>query len=105
MKTITLKILAEDIRSSNYTSPTDCCIARALRREGIDGAHNSTAIRYNGNMFKTLPDEINNKVLRMYAHIDSNWDKLAQPNEWGEECALLGTLEPQDFEFEVELDV
>ncbi len=93
MKTITLKVLAEDIKTSRYTNSRDCAIARALKREGIEGSHSSIAIGINGK-YTRLSDDVNLKIRQMYFHLD----RFAN---YGDDVTRLGSLEPEDFEFAV----
>jgi len=106
MKTVKLHILAEDIKSTDFIDSTNCAITRALGRAGVDARHTGCTISDNETN-KVLTTNLNGleyKVIRMYAHLDKDWNKVECPNKWTRKCAELGTLEPSDFEFEIEIE-
>lgn len=104
MKTITLQILAEDIKTSVYTDSSSCAITKALKRSRLV-AHESGGMIYIDDSFRGIntPTELSYKVLAMYAHLDKHWDKQAKSCKWTEEVLERGTLEPKDFTFDIEV--
>ena len=98
MKTITLNILAEDIKTTDYTNSDKCAITRALRRAGL-GAHEGGGgeIWHDsyGSYIKT-PVQLCNKVRSMYKSLD--------PEKWiGPTDSNLPCIEPQDFTYSLEI--
>lgn len=90
---ITIKILAEDIRTSDYTLPKDCAIYRALSRE-IDTEEiivGTRAIHY-----FSPSKSIDEKVA---------FEKVAFPIDLNDKVRdmYLKELEPQDFEYELDI--
>lgn len=105
MKTIKLKILAEDIKTTKYHWPNDCAITKALKRAGLSAHEGGGNIHLDTNHWSLIstPLELRYKVLAMYAHADISWNRKSYPNKWTKEVAETGTLIPEDFEFTVEV--
>ncbi len=96
MSQITLNILAEDIKTTNYTNCSDCAITRALQRGGYEGWKDTglsiknekgeEVIHYNENpQYKNLSD----KVVAMYGGVnflDSDFPKPIEPEDF--ECII-----------------
>lgn len=95
---IKIQILAEDIRTSDYTNNTDCAIARAVKRilplatKFAIGGDNITNYTYNE--YIIMPKELNDLVCGMYANLI--------PESWKNEKDLK-YIEPQDFEYELDI--
>lgn len=100
MKTIELNILAEDFKNS-FLDLDNCAISSALKRAGINATHGGMEIIYhNPKLYSDSilsPDALNLKVRQMYAHVEGSVDG------WGDDVRILGTLEPQDFTFSIEV--
>jgi len=92
MKTVTLKILANDIRNSDYLSLSDCAVVRALKRENLDiYEYGVDTYTYNGRTIDITG--LDNRVRAMY--------KFLHPQrKWG----LIEAIEPKDFEYELVLE-
>lgn len=106
MKTLKITILAEDIKSTDYFSSSDCAITRALHRAGRPD------LKHCGSMHigLTNPDgdtdyigqidqETYNTVIGMYHH--SNKDIKEYLGE--HHLAKIGRIEPRDFEATITL--
>lgn len=111
MVKITLCVLAEDIRTTNYSEAYDCAMTRALRRANID-AYECAGRIYCTRLSETMlsetiptPEEMKEKVLRMYAHLDTSeeWLSKKKPLKWTQVVVDKGTLEPADFTQELEV--
>jgi len=104
MKTITLNILAEDIRTTDYTNSSNCAITRALRRAGIWAEEGGGSIYHNDRSLEKryidTPEDLHEKVKRMYAHVEK---EMGKQSYWGKGCEQLGPLEPADFDYELEV--
>lgn len=101
MTKITIKVLAKDIKENKYTSPTNCAIAKAVKRVidpnksvliGMNAIDIGLSIKYSPYNSYSIPEEIQEKLKNMYAFVD--------PEGWGN----AKPTEPQDFEFEIELN-
>src|SRR5688572_3778022 len=100
MKTITLNILAEDIKNSNYTDSRNCAITKALKRAGIKAEDGGYELYHDNKITpKKIPNppKLANKVARMYAFKNNN------PECWGDEVATLGVLKPRSFKYSLEV--
>jgi len=92
MKTITLNILAEDIRTTNYYNSFGCAITLSLRRANLNakeiGGEIQETLSYES--IKT-PIDLDEKVRAMYKSV----------------CAEIGqdleAIEPQDFTYSLEI--
>lgn len=112
MRKVKLEILAKDIEESRYTIARDCAITRALHRAGINAIHDGIGILEENegrNYIATNDDfqEAHEKVTNMYAA--AAYEKeIVQDDEvffqfWNITKEQL--LKPEDFSFEVELNI
>lgn len=104
MSTITLTILEEDIRTTDYTYSKDCAITRAMRRAGFPygkdcGSYliidDYTLIRRSENdSYKKLVE----RVTSMYAYVEMPvQDAEHLMKRWG----ITETKVPEDFTHEI----
>jgi hypothetical protein len=94
MKIIKLLILAQDIRESDYCSPDDCAMTRALRRAGLKAWECGGTISRRELMgFIDTPNELRAKVKGMYVSV----------GQLDSELEHVSPIEPADFEFELEV--
>ncbi len=97
---IKAKILAEDIRNTNYFSIKDCAITRALNRAGYENWKDCGLVIKNGEGMEVVNESneqysrLSNKVIAMYG--------LKQMRE-DREGYLREPIEAEDFEFEIEV--
>lgn len=108
MKTITLQILAEDIRNSEYTNSRDCAITRGLYRAGLDAhegggqiVNNSAEEHYWIDTPIDTPNDLTQKVMGMYAFVDKS--KYLSAEEKAVMWCNAPEIEPQDFEYQLEI--
>lgn len=101
MKTVTLHILAEDIKTTNYLSQENCAITRALQRAGINAKDCGVRIKSLDTGLDIGSNKAaSSKVVAMYRH-----PSCAFPlNNWGIKDPDY-IREPADFSFDVELDI
>lgn len=95
MKTITLNILAEDIKTTDFTNARECAISRSLRRSGLEQIECGGSIGLNiidAEKIRT-PEELMTKVKRMYKAANAPFFNFVQ----------LEPLEPQDFTYSLEV--
>ncbi len=94
MKTITINILAEDIRTTKFHKGQDCAITRALKHAGIDARHTGFSIQHNTEFGSfSNPGDLAERVIGMYKFL--NPSEIYGFNEW--------KAEPADFSFELEV--
>jgi hypothetical protein len=92
MKQVIIKILAQDIRETDYTNSRDCAITRALQRAGLNMRETGGTIDLvdkDGDAIKALlvtPKELSKKVRGMYKQV-------------GNIDSSVNTVFPTDFEF------
>lgn len=99
MKTVTLNILAEDIKTTNYSNSSECAITRALNRAGIEAHECGFGIKTKeGKELAKTPAPLLAKVMAMYGC------KSYYPTQ-NSQKESLEPIEPQDFSFELELDI
>lgn len=99
MRIVRIKILAEDIRTSDYTKTSDCAMTRAFKRANLDMRECGGQILKGSESFSSFefimntPSELNNKVIAMYKYVApyKNYENTIDP------------MEPQDFEFDLNL--
>ncbi len=96
---IKIKILAEDIRNTNYFSSKDCAITRALHRAGYPNLRDCGVSIMNDNdgsrsniMNHGEYMKMTDKVINMYAFVDK-------------QVKMNSPVEPEDFEFIIEVDL
>lgn len=96
MGEIKLQILAEDIKTSEYTDPRDCAISRALRRL------NDPSILFHVDMIEIIQEEgskivdihpLDEKVRQMYRHVYERQTGIST------RFTTVEPLEPEDFEY------
>src|SRR5687768_4607628 len=100
MRTVTLNILAEDIRTTDYFNQQDCAITRAFKRAGVDARDAGTIIYplIGEEEIGEIDWENKSKILNMYRSPQSiNYQNMSGWREY--------SVEPQDFSFEVELNI
>jgi hypothetical protein len=94
---VTIKILAEDIKNSNFHIAHDCAITIALRRANINGREIGGSIRDVSNNYIThTPHELLRKVLGMY-YFDHELEVDVNDN------LRPYIVPPEDFEFELDI--
>lgn len=90
---IKLQILASDIREGTYMNPEDCPITRALRRAGVLNVMDG-GIYLRNSLYKQIhsnnADKLQERVGKMYG-----WTKGRRAD----------VEEPQDFEFDLHLEL
>ena len=77
-----IRVLAQDIKESNFENPFDCAIVRACKANGIQ-------IHWNVN-FVTQNRKLVTKVMAMYSY-HYNWDPQRYPLK----------MVPEDFDCEI----
>src|SRR5688572_28909921 len=95
MKTITLNILAEDIRNSSFMDSTDCAITRAIKRLNNSNLEGCALSLFNNKFHDKVryPDNLFQRVRAMY-HSLPNYPYRSKE---------LTPIEPQDFSFDLEV--
>ena len=102
MKIVKLKILAKDIKTTNYVHSNGCAITKALQLAGYltlrdCGSHITSGNKIVANDEDNEPyRKMSDKVIKMYKYCTENFDVT---NRYGD------PIEPQDFTVELELDI
>lgn len=104
MRKVELQILAQDILISDFTTPQDCAITRALVRAGINARHDGYNIvqGYNPKIINTSSiKDLTEKVLDMYHHESTEYYKAELTG--GPIFKRENPIKPQDFTYKLEL--